>query len=73
MAIWISYQFNVLEAILAPIRGQGIWVLSYLDNWLICASSHQEVSQQSNLILTHLLDLGLKVPMIDATYLASVQ
>lgn len=55
----VAYEFNVLlfglslaprtftkcmDAVLAPIMSQGILVLNYLDNWLVCAQNREQVT-----------------------------
>ncbi len=49
-----------MDAALAPLRLQGIRVLNYLDDWLILAHS-RETSRHSDIVLRHILSLGLRM------------
>lgn len=46
---------------LSPPQSQGMKILLYLDDWLICAPSWRRVTQDTALLLTHVAQLGLKV------------
>lgn len=46
---------------LSPPQSQGMKILLYLDDWLICAPSWLRVTQDTALLLTHVAQLGLKV------------
>lgn len=48
-------------AALAPLQSQGVKVLPYLDDWLICAPSRALVAQHTTRLLSHMAHLGLKV------------
>ncbi len=48
-----------LDAALAPLRLQGIRILNYLDDWLILASSTEQVIHHRDSLLLHLCALGL--------------
>lgn len=50
-----------MDAILATLRLNGIRVLNYLDDWLICAESPGQALQHTELVTDHLSRLGLKV------------
>ena len=52
-----------VAAALAPLQSQGLKVLPYLDDWLICASSRAQVSRDTARLLSHMARLGLKVNM----------
>ena len=49
------------ETALAPLRQQGIRVASYIDDWLLCASSAQEAAQITTRVLSHVTSLGFNV------------
>lgn len=70
------YQFRVLPfglslsprvftrfvaAALAPLQAQGLKILPYLDDWLICAPSQQQAVRDTETVLSHLRLLGLRV------------
>ncbi len=70
------YQFKVLPfglslsprvftrcgaAALAPLQAEGLKVLPYLDDWLVCAPSRQRARQDTARLLTHIGRLGLRV------------
>ncbi|XP_047454133.1 uncharacterized protein LOC125016013 [Mugil cephalus] len=70
------YQFRVLPfglslsprvftrcmmAALSPLQSQGMKVLPYLDDWLICAPSQSQVALDTTHLLSHVARLGLKV------------
>ena len=50
-----------VAAALAPLQAQGIRILPYLDDWLICAPSRAEVAERTQRLLSHVSRLGLKV------------
>ncbi|XP_074544637.1 uncharacterized protein LOC141804210 [Halichoeres trimaculatus] len=50
-----------MAAALAPLQARGLKVLPYLDDWLVCAPSRAQVSQDTELLLSHVAQLGLKV------------
>ncbi len=50
-----------MDAALAPLRLQGIRVLNYLDDWLILAHSRELVSRHRDIVLRHILSLGLRM------------
>ncbi|KAL0195088.1 hypothetical protein M9458_008660, partial [Cirrhinus mrigala] len=69
-----AYQYKVLpfglsprvftklaEGALAPLWGQGIRILNYLDDWLIIAHSRDLLCRHRDLVLRHLSHLGLRV------------
>ncbi|XP_038163380.1 uncharacterized protein LOC119798106 [Cyprinodon tularosa] len=49
------------EAAVGPLRRRGIRVATYIDDWLIASSSHQEASLHTAMIKEHLMDLGFKI------------
>ncbi|KAI2649876.1 Transposon Ty3-G Gag-Pol polyprotein [Labeo rohita] len=71
-----AYQFRVLpfglalsprtftkcmDAALAPLRLQGIRVLNYIDDWLILAQSREIALQHRDIVLAHVVSLGLRL------------
>ena len=50
-----------VTAALGPLRSQGIKILTYLDDWLVCARSAEEAAQHTSLLLEHIASLGLRV------------
>ncbi len=46
---------------LAPLRLQGIRILSYLNDWLILALSEQMAAQHRDVVLAHMKVLGLRL------------
>lgn len=70
----VAYEFQVLpfglslaprtftkcmDAVLAPLSSQGLQVLNYLDDWLVCAPSREHVIRDTRILLNHIQDLGL--------------
>ncbi len=50
-----------VEAALTPLRQQGIRILAYLDDWLICARSKEMADLHTKAVLMHLNALGFVV------------
>uniref|UniRef100_A0AAV2L2W9 ribonuclease H n=1 Tax=Knipowitschia caucasica TaxID=637954 RepID=A0AAV2L2W9_KNICA len=50
-----------MEAVLSPLRQEGIRILNYLDDWLLCAGTQQECQAHFSLLLEHLHQLGLRL------------
>uniref|UniRef100_A0AAV2M5I6 ribonuclease H n=1 Tax=Knipowitschia caucasica TaxID=637954 RepID=A0AAV2M5I6_KNICA len=50
-----------MEAVLSPLRQEGIRILNYLDDWLLCAGTQQECRAHLSLLLEHLRQLGLRL------------
>lgn len=50
-------------AVLSPLQTQGMKVLPYLDNWLICVPSQTQVSHDTVRLLWHAASLGWKVKL----------
>lgn len=48
-------------AALAPLQSQGLKVLPYLDDWLVCAPSRAQVVRDTSRLLSHVGELGLNV------------
>lgn len=49
-----------MDAVLAPMRQQGLRILNYLDDWLLCAASEDLCRQHVALLLRHIQNLGLR-------------
>ncbi len=52
---------KVVEAVLVPLREQGVRILNYLGDWLILAQSRRQLFAHRDLVLKHLSLLGLRV------------
>ncbi len=50
-----------MDAVLAPLRLQGICMLNYLNDWLILAHSRELVSRHRDIILHNIHSLGLRM------------
>ena len=50
-----------MDTALAPLRGQGMRILNYPDDWLILAQSEAELIAHRTVLLSHLDSLGLTV------------
>ena len=48
-----------MEAALGPLRRQGIHILNYLDDWLICSPTEHQAQLDTMAVLSHLENLGL--------------
>ncbi len=62
-----------MDAALAPLRLQGIRVLNYLHDWLILAHSRELVSRHRDIVLRHILSLGLRMNAKKSVLLPSQQ
>lgn len=49
------------EAAVAPLRERGIRVATYIDDWLIAASTGQEAAEHTDVLTKHLLSLGFRL------------
>ena len=49
------------EAAIAPRREGGIRLMMYIDDWLLCTQSRQEVLEHSRLLLENLTFLGFRI------------
>lgn len=82
------YQFRVLPfglslsprvfsrcvaAALAPLQADGLKILPYLDDWLICAPSHAQAVQDTRTVLTHVKRLGLRVNLAKSNLVPTQQ
>ena len=71
-----AYQFKVLpfglslaprvftrcmRAALAPMQARGMQLLPYLDDWLVCAPTEEQVAQDTATLLRHVTLLGITV------------
>ena len=52
---------KVAEAAIVPLKEQGVRILNYLDDWLILASSREQLCEHRDMVLAHLSRLGLRV------------
>ncbi|XP_061576587.1 uncharacterized protein LOC133442594 [Cololabis saira] len=50
-----------MDAVLAPLRLQGLRILNYLDDWLVCAASEELCHHHVALLLEHIQALGLRL------------
>lgn len=50
-----------MTAALSPIQAQGVQLLPYLDDWLLCAPFSEQAIEQGNRLISHITQLGLKV------------
>ncbi|KAK7905159.1 hypothetical protein WMY93_017766 [Mugilogobius chulae] len=49
---------RVVAAALSPLQAQGLKVLPYLDDWLICASTRDQALRDTEVVLGHLRQLA---------------
>ncbi len=71
---------KVVDAVLAPLRLQGIRILNYIDDWLILAQSEMEAARHRDVVLAHMEQLWLRLnakksvlsPVQRTTYLGVV-
>ncbi len=52
---------RVVSAALRPLQCVGITILTYLDDWLICAPSRSQVMKDTEMVIQHVQALGLRV------------
>lgn len=50
-----------MDAALAPLRHQGVRILNYLDDWLVCAQSEEICRQHVELVINHIQSLELQL------------
>ncbi|XP_036956139.1 uncharacterized protein LOC119020706 [Acanthopagrus latus] len=50
-----------VAAALSPLQAQGMKILPYLDDWLVCAPSRSQVTSDTATLLSHVAQLGLRV------------
>ncbi len=50
-----------LDGALAPLHLQGIRIMSYIDDWLILAQSHQLAVRHRGVVLAHMKELELRL------------
>ncbi|XP_020780058.2 uncharacterized protein LOC110159790 [Boleophthalmus pectinirostris] len=50
-----------VSAALSPLQVQGLRILPYLDDWLICAPTRNQVLRDTQTVLRHVSRLGLRV------------
>ena len=51
---------RVVAAALAPLQRRGLKIMPYLDDWLVCAQSRQQVGEDTEWVLSHIQSLGLQ-------------
>lgn len=61
-----------IDAALAPLRLQGIWIVNYLDNWLMSTQLRSSVINHRDMVLNH-LHLILRVNFRNNVLLPSQQ
>ncbi|KAK7907526.1 hypothetical protein WMY93_016138 [Mugilogobius chulae] len=52
---------RVVAAALSPLQAQGVKILRYLDDWLICSPSYEQAVRDTETVLAHVHRLGLTV------------
>ena len=52
---------RVVAAALAPLQRRGLRIMPYLDDWLVCAPSRQQVVADTESVLSHIRSLGFQV------------
>lgn len=50
-----------MAAALAPLRREGVQILNYLDDWLICTASKVMALRHTKMVMDHLTGLGLTI------------
>ncbi|XP_051745764.1 uncharacterized protein LOC127510229 [Ctenopharyngodon idella] len=63
---------KVAEVAIVPLKEQGVRILNYLGDWLILASSREQLCEHRDMVLAHLSRLGLRVNW-DKSKLAPMQ
>ncbi len=56
-----------MEATLFPLRNEGIRLLSYIDDYLICSSSREQAGKDAEMVLNHFSSLGFRINMIKSS------
>lgn len=52
---------RVVAAALSPLQARGLKILPYIDDWLVCAPSRDRAVQDTEVVLRHMSQLGLRV------------
>ena len=52
---------KITQAAVAPLRAMGIRLFTYLDDWLITADTQQEARRHTEMVVSHLTDLGFRL------------
>ena len=50
-----------MDTVLGPLKREGLRVVNYLDNWLICAQTEQQCHRHVQMLLSHIQGLGLYI------------
>ncbi len=50
-----------MDAVLGPLQQEGLRVMNYLDDWLICAQTEEQCRQHVQMLLPHIQGLGLHI------------
>lgn len=53
------WSFSSAPNVLAPLTSQGLTILNYIDDWLLCSPSQEEVVVNTSKVLSHISALGL--------------
>jgi len=53
------YQVHASTGALGPLQVQGLRILNYLDDWLICTQTEEQCRLQVQMLLVHIQYLGL--------------
>ncbi|KAK7878584.1 hypothetical protein WMY93_030420 [Mugilogobius chulae] len=62
-----------VAAALAPLQAQGLRILPYLDDWLVCAQSRNQALRDTYQLLDHVSQLGLAVNFAKSSLVPSQQ
>ncbi len=63
-SVWpVSFSLftRFIQVALEPLQQEGMLILPYLDDWLLCARSYQRAVNNTQRLLFHVATLGLRV------------